>query len=562
MLRSPNPILPALLLSAMLGLAAPVQGQAQRPMTIVDMIEVPSLSDPQISPDGEQVLYVRSDADWELNRTVGHIWRIAVDEGDPLQLTAGREGQSSPRWSPDGTWIAFLAEREDEADGEGEENETVRQIHLLNTAGGEALPLTDHPTSIASIQWSPDGVHIYYLATDEKTAEQKRRDEAEDDVFAFDEDWRHRHLWRVRVDGGDRERITDGDFTIRSYALSRDGARVALHRAPNPLLDDSDDAEVWVMDPTGANAVRITDNAVTENGARLSPDNHRVLWVSGSDGDRDPYYNDRVFVAPAAGGPATVWMPDLSYEVTGAEWSADGSAIYFTANTGVRVELFRVDGASGTPEQLTRGDHRVADWTFHPGVGRHAFGLNHAGDPGEVHVLDADGGTPMQVTNAFDYLDEFALPTQEAITWTGDDGVDVEGLLYLPADYRPGERYGLVVQTHGGPASSDRFGFPRSSRFVPILAELGYVVLKPNYRGSTGYTPGRDGRRGRADRAGHRGRRPDGQDGLVGRGSHDQQDHHPHRPVQSGSLGGGRRQLGIHVRPERRPDLPDAMVRR
>ncbi len=487
MLRSTHPSLPALLLTAMLGLAGPVQGQAQRPMTIVDMIEIPSLSDPQISPDGEHVLYVRSDADWELNRTVGHIWRIAVDGGDPLQLTAGGEGQSSPRWSPDGNWIAFLAEREDAPDRADEEDEAVRQIHLLNTAGGEAMPLTDHPTSISNIQWSPDGAFVYYLATDETTAEQKRRDEAKDDVYAFDEDWRHRHLWRVGVDGGDREQVTHGDFTVRSYALSRDGSRVALHKAPTPLLDDSDEAEVWVAATTGDDDVRITENAVPENGARLSPDNSLVLWVSGSDGDRDPYYNDRIFVAPAAGGPATVLMPDLTYEVNGAEWSADGSAIYFTANTGVRVELFRVDTAGETPEQLTRGDHQVSSWTFHPEVARHVFGLNHAGDPGEVHVLDADGGEPVQLTNVFDYLAEFTLPTQEAITWTGEDGVEVEGLLHLPADHRPGDRYGLVVQTHGGPASSDRFRFPRSSRFVPILTELGYAVLKPNYRGSTGY---------------------------------------------------------------------------
>jgi dipeptidyl aminopeptidase/acylaminoacyl peptidase len=477
-----------------LALAAALQAEAQTPqtMSIVDLIEVPSISDPQLSPDGSQILFVRSDPDWDRNRTIGHVWRVAAVGGDPVQLTTGSEGQSSPRWSPGGGWIAFLAQRDEEDEGwrtrEDDEQDMRTQIHLLNASGGEARPLTDHPTPVGSIQWSPDGAWIYYLAREGRTDDEAARDRARDDVFAYDEDWKHRHLWRVSVADGKSERVTSGDFTVRSYRLSLDGTRIAHHRAPNPLLDDSDDAEVWVMESSGARAVRITHNAVPEGGASLSPDNRTVLWVSGSDGDADPYFNDKIFMASASGdGDATRLLPDWPHEVSEAAWSADGRHIFFVANTGVRRELFRLGFDESEPEQLTRGDHQVTGWTYEPTTATHIFGLNRPTDPGEIHLMDADGRDLRQVTYVFDYLHRFDLPRQEAVTWLGEDGAEVEGILYYPSSYQEGRRYPLIVQTHGGPASSDKFGFPRSSRFIPQLATLGYVVFKPNYRGSTGY---------------------------------------------------------------------------
>ncbi len=459
--------------------AAVSSGAAQtNPMTIVDLIEVPGLGDVRLSPDGAYVLFVRNDADWDANKTIGHVWRVPAAGGDPIQLTNGENGESSPRWSPDGSQIAFLADR-------GEDEAT--QIHLLNAAGGEARALTAHPTSAGSIQWSAEGDWIYFLATDDKTDAEKARDEAKDDVFAFDEDWKQRHLWRVNATSGDVERLTEGDFTVRGYSLSRDGSRIAHHRAPNPLLDDSDDAEVWSMSSLGGDARRITDNEVPEGGARLSPDNRTVLWVSGSDNAKDTYYNDKIYTAPADGGAATVLLPDAPFQVSQAVWSGDGAHVYFTADIGVRTELFRVAADGGDLTQLTRGDHQVSNWQYTPDLGRHVFRLQRPADPGEIYVLDEDEGSPRKVTEVYGYLEAFDLPRQEAVTWEGEDGQEVEGLLYYPLDYVEGHRYPLVVRTHGGPASSDRFTFGSSSRFVQVLAGLGYMVFAPNYRGSTGY---------------------------------------------------------------------------
>jgi dipeptidyl aminopeptidase/acylaminoacyl peptidase len=192
---------------------------------------------------------------------------------------------------------------------------------------------------------------------------------------------------------------------------------------------------------------------------------------------------------PVAGGDPVVLLPELPHEINGATWSADGKSIYFLANTGVRQELFQVDVASRKVSQLTQGDHTVGSWSYEPSLGRHAFTISTPTSAGDVWTLNASRRSrPTRVTGVFDYLArEFRLPRTEAVQWKGEDGATVEGLVFYPLDYQEGQRYPLVVQTHGGPAASDKFSWHSSSNYVPVLTAMGYLVLKPNYRGSTGY---------------------------------------------------------------------------
>ncbi|HSG09832.1 MAG TPA: S9 family peptidase [Longimicrobiales bacterium] len=453
---------------------------APRAMTVVDLIDLPSLGDPRISPDGSQVLFTRSETDWAGNRSLGHIWRIDADGTDEIQLTRGEDGESSPRWSPDGSRIAFLAERSEDA---------PRQIYILRNLGGEAEALTEHATSVMQIQWSPDGAWIYFGAHDDKTDEQKAAEKAEDDVFAYAENFQQVHLWRVDVATGEEQRITEGDYSIRGYTLSRDGSMIAHHRSVSPLYGDADQGEVWVMAADGSAAIQLTDNGVTEGGAELSPDNRWVLFTAGARADLgESYYNTNLFVVPAAGGEIRELAPASGFGLDQATWSADGSQIFVLANTGVRDGLYRVSVRDGSLAEIDTGDAALGGWSYSPGLGRHVFTRRTSTSPGDVHVL-GEGGRATQVTHVFDDLGtRFRLPREEAIQWQGEDGVTVEGLLYYPLDYREGQRFPLVVQTHGGPSSSDQFGgLFSSSNYVPVLTSLGYFVLKPNYRGSTGY---------------------------------------------------------------------------
>lgn len=463
------------------------RAQAPRPMTLVDLLNVPQLSDPQLSPDGRYVAYVLAEADWKANRRISRIWRAAADGTGAVQMTSGQEGERLPRWSPDGQMLAFLARRAARADEKEEDLKT--QIYLLPNGGGEARPLTAHDASISDLEWSPDGRTIYFVAEEPKIDAEKERDKAKDDVYAFDENFKQRHLWTVEVATGREERVTSGEFSVLGFALSRDGRTIALHRGPSPLFGDADRGEVWVMDASGENARQLTKNDVAESNALLSPDGAQVLFLADANERFETYYNRKLFIVPAAGGSARVLTPGLPYEIERAAWSADGGWIYFTANVGVESQLFRLAAAGGRPEPLTRGQHAIRGWMFDPRAGRHVLSIDEPSNAGDLWTLAADGGgEPARVTRIFEHLGrDFRLPRQERIEWKGADGVRVEGLLFYPLDYRRGERYPLVVQTHGGPAASDKFGFGRWGNYVQVLAAMGYAVLQPNYRGSTGY---------------------------------------------------------------------------
>ncbi|MAG58284.1 MAG: hypothetical protein CMJ83_18510 [Planctomycetes bacterium] len=479
MRRLPISNVVVVLVSVVVG-ALPAQ-DAKRPMTIVDLIGVPSLRDARLSPDGKQLLYVRSDPDWDENKTIAHVWRVSVDGTGSVQMTNGEKGEGSPRWAPDGSVIAFVARRGDDKHG---------QIYRIPNRGGEAIRLTEHPTSPGRIQWSPDGKFIYFSATDDQTKKEKARAKVKDNVFQFDENKKNTHVWRVEIATGETEQITDGDFTVTGFSLSRDGSMIAHHRAPGPLYDDRPKSEVWVMAADGSDATRLTTNPIGEGGAQLSPDNSQVLFVANTDDELKAFYfNPRLFVVPVSGGKPQPIVAGGTYSVGRAMWSAGGESIYFTANTGVRQNIYRVGVRNRRVTAVTKGDQSIRSYHFVSSTGLMAYSASSPHDPGEVRVLNPEtGASARQVTHVFaEVLRSHALPEVETVSWKGVDGASVEGLLFYPLKYEKGTRYPVVVQTHGGPASSDKFGWFRSSNYVPVLADLGYFVFKPNYRGSTGY---------------------------------------------------------------------------
>jgi dipeptidyl aminopeptidase/acylaminoacyl peptidase len=451
---------------------------APRPMGIVDLLNIPRLADPQLSPDGREVIYTLGEADWRSGRRISHVWRASIDGGQPVQLTNGADGESTPRWSPDGKTIAFTAKR-----GEAES----AQIYLMADDGGEARQLTTHASGVSEPRWSADGTAIYFTAPEPKTAEDKEREKAKDDVYAFDENYKQVHLWKAFVAAKGEARITTGDYSVTSYELSDDGRKIVLHRAPTPLLGSSAEGEVWVMNPDGSGAVQVTKNAVPETGARISPDDTKVLFVSGSNARFEDYYNGRLFVAPASGGAARVVIGDTeAYDVDRAAWSKDGTSIYFLANLGVHEELFVVPAAGGKPRQITDGKHNISAWS--KSGDRWVLAMSDSTSAGDVWTLGPADAAPRQVTHVFDYLRrDFKLGRQEAIQWKGADGATVEGILTYPVEYSQGQKYPLAVITHGGPQASDKYAIGGTSDELQVLAGRGYAVLQPNYRGSTGY---------------------------------------------------------------------------
>jgi dipeptidyl aminopeptidase/acylaminoacyl peptidase len=460
-----------------------LHAQARRPMSLMDIAELPRTSDPQLSPDGRFVTYALGHADWKANRLIYQLWRQEIGGGAPVQLTFSDSGVTSTfsRWSPDGRTILF------HRDG---------QFLTMPADGGEPKALTKHATGVSFPTWTPDASAVYFLAADARTADERERDRLRDDVFAYDETYKQRQLWRVTVATGEEKAVTSGDSSVTSYRLSRDGTRIVAIRAPSPLQADAYRSEIWIMDATGEHARAITSNAVEEVEPELSPDNSQILFMAGANASLEPYYNQNLFVVAAAGGAPRALFPEFPHEFDRASWTSDGRTIVAVVNMGVHSEIFQIDPAARTFKQITDGRHSIPSspapvWSVEPSAGRIAFLFDEPTRFGDVWTMPIAGGTPTRVTGVYDDLDRrFALPRQEPFEWKGADGATVEGLLFYPADYDPSRRYPLVVQMHGGPTESDKFGSGAGllQNYFPVLTGKGYVVLRPNYRGSAGYS--------------------------------------------------------------------------
>ncbi|HXG88475.1 MAG TPA: S9 family peptidase [Vicinamibacterales bacterium] len=468
----------AFVVSALFGAGLlPADAQTKRAMTFLDIVELPTLADPQLSPDGKQVLFVMNKADWKANRQIGHIYRINTDGTNQMQLTFGERGESNPAWSPDGRTIAFTARRDaDQHD----------QIYLLDTDGGEARRLITHGAAAANLTWATDGKSLFFTASDAKLPDEREKERVQDDVYSYEEtNFKQRHLWLTDLHGKTKK-LTDGDFSVESYSLSADGKRIVMQRAASPLIEHGPTGELWVANADGSGAVQLTRNTIAESNAALSPDGSTVAFTAGANEKFESYYNGKIFVMPATGGDARVLLPEVAYGVDDVAWTADGKSLLFTANMGVHNELMKVDVATKEVATLTSDEHSLGHWSYVDSAKMHIFTRNMPTRPSEVYTLQGDSfGEPRRVTNVFEFIGrQFKLARQHRLTWKGQDGQAVEGMLYYPVDYVAGQRYPLIVSTHGGPQASDKWGF---SSDVQVYAGKGYAVLKPNYRGSTGY---------------------------------------------------------------------------
>ena len=463
---------PAVLLAVCLALTSSASTQhARRPMTLVDLLNIPRISDPQISPDGKSLTFVLATADWTANQRVPRIWRISTD-GTGLRQLVDDAGAYSARWSPDGSAIAFLLRG---------------SVFVVPAAGGTPRQVSKR-TGVADMSWHPDGTSIYFLASDPPTDVERARQQLRGDVRVLDE-YRQRHLWKMAVADGAETRITGGDYYVFAYRISADGHHIILSRKPTQLPADTDRMELWNIAADGTSPVQLTRNAIPEEDGELAPDGSQVLFIARANHKQEPYYNANLFLVPASGGQTRALMPDFPYEVQRAGWADDSKSIWMLVNTGVRLDLFQVDLASRTPKPITKGDHALVPTSWSTVSGRHVFMIDEPTRIGDVWTWTTGDAAPKRVTGIYDYLDrEFALPRQERIEWKGIDGARVEGVLTYPIDYKPGARYPLIVQLHGGPEASDRFGWGSIFFYYqPAWAARGYAILRPNYRGSSGY---------------------------------------------------------------------------
>ena len=464
-----------------------------------DLFNLEVASDPQISPDGSRIVYVRQTADIMTDRMRPTIWMIDVRTGQQSPLVASAGSHSQPRWSPDGTRVAYISTAEG-----GRAQLFVRWID-----SGESVRVTNLPNTPTGLSWSPDGTKIAYSVlvagqapklgtalTKPEGAQWAPPLEVIDSV-AYRADGQgylkpgYRQVFIAPADGGGARQVTDGQFH-HSGKLSWSPDASTLYLSANRGPDwqrESNNSEVYALDVRTGALTALTDRLGPDQSPVASPDGRLVAYV-GFDDQRMGYHNSRLYVMNRDGSNRRVLTGDLDRSVQSPVWSKDGRSILFAYDDHGTTTVARVtlDGTVSTVIQGLSGDDIGRPYTGGSfsvaNDGTIAFTRGSALRPADIHVARQGRQTQLTRLNA-DYLDGKTLGAVERLeVASSHDGRAIESWLTLPAGYVEGQKYPLVLEIHGGPFAA--YG-PHFATDNQLLAAAGYAVLSVNPRGSTSY---------------------------------------------------------------------------
>src|SRR6266567_2517648 len=482
------PALAALALVPALGAqapAAPGRSAPPRPFSLDDVLRVRDVREPQISPDGAWVAYTVSTSDTAEDRNRSAVWMASWDGTRNVRLTTSKQGEDTPRWSPDGRWLAFLSSREDEH----------TQLWLLDRLGGEARKATTLPSDVDDYVWAPDGNRIALVAEDADTAKAKTPPPIVIDRFQFKQDEggylgkRRRHLYVLGVESGKTTMLTSGDYDELLPAWSPDGQALVFVSKRRPDFDRDSNWDLYVIDAGGGAAAprQLTtfdgpdNDPDTESRPTWSPDGRSIAYLQGGPLKLIYYAVQKLAVVPAAGGAPRILTAALDRNVANPVWSSDGSSIYFQLEDDRTVGLARVPAAGGAIERLVSGPRVVS--AFAAGAnGKLAVLASTPLEPAEVFALDGTTLRPLSRQNDA-WLSRVRLGPVEPISFKSRDGAAINGFVVKPPDFVAGKRYPTILRIHGGPVSQyqNEFDFQ-----LQTLAGRGYLVLVANPRGSSG----------------------------------------------------------------------------
>ncbi len=487
--------------------------QSSNHLELLDVFQLEWVSDPQISPDGGQVVYVRNFNDIMADTSRSNLWIVDIDTEDKRPLTAGTTNDSSPRWSPDGAKLLYVSTR----DGGVE-----LWLRWMDT--GQTAKLTSLVESPNGVAWSPDGRSIAFsmfvpsppqpfveLPQAPPGAEWAAPARVMTRLtYRFDGDgylpFGFDHIFVLPVDGGTPRRLTSGDFNHGgrlSWTPDSSAILFSANRRDDWDLEGSD-SDVYRVSVADGTLARLTDRFGPDNGPVMSPDGGTIAWT-GYDERYQGYQVTKLYVMNSDGSDKRVVSENLDRDVQGQTWRADGSGLFF-----------RYDDEGNTKVAFTSLDGEVTDVAH--GVGGLSLGRPYTGGSfslanndrfaftisDSTHPADLAVGEPTWGVAAADRLDpELAGRTTRLTDLNADlfahkqlgeveliwyessyDQRPIQGWIVKPPDFDPTQKYPLILEIHGGPfaAYSDFF-----STEAQLYAAAGYVVLYTNPRGSTSY---------------------------------------------------------------------------
>ncbi|MFZ0336250.1 MAG: S9 family peptidase [Candidatus Acidiferrales bacterium] len=442
-----------------------------------EALEVARVSSPRISPDGSTVAYLVSSVKMEKDdpgKSVTNLWIVpaAGPASAARQYTRGDKSVSDIAWSPDGKIIAFTMAGEDEKNGP--------QVWFMYADGGEPWQVTKHKSGVRGFEFSPDGKTLLLVATSAPDADAEKRDKLHDDAVVVDHDFKMAQLWTWNIATGDEKEITKGDFTVSDPRWSPDGSHITFTTNPTPLLDDISLQTAWILDVSSGDERKLVDTTGNTHTARWSPDGKWIAYLS----DRGMIEQVNLFVVSADGGEPRKLTSSFELNAATPVWAPDGKTIYFSTESRESGDVFAADVAAGTVRQVTdkpamvsldeisaNGQTAVGTWT-------------DPSHPAEVFHSDLSFDSITPITNQNAWLADYALGDTEVVRWkSSKDGMEIDGVLTKPVDFDPSRKYPFLLNPHGGPTGASPLAFNAQEQ---IMAANGYLILEPNFRGSSG----------------------------------------------------------------------------
>ena len=488
-----------LLLASLISSAALAENAERRLFQPEDIHQIKDVGDIAISPDGEWVAYGVGSTNVDKDETSSDLFMVNWDGSTRIQLTHTEDSsEASPSFSPDGKYLAFITSR---SDGKGEESDDPKaksQVWLINRSGGEAQRLTELPGGVSSFEWSPDSARLVIVSMDPEEKAKKDGDEegpSHDtpkpiviDRYQFKQDRigylgnRYQRLYVFDLESGEVVSLTPGAYNSTQPAWGPNSDIIAFTSKRQGDPDRHDNSDIFIIEAVeGATPRQLTSWEGPDSSPNFSPDGKRVAYLQGGAPKYSGYDPSQLAVISVEGGAPTLPTSELNRYVASPRWSPNGKTVYLVIEEDRVNSVSSVAIASGKIKSMYPGKSSPGTvYSYAVGQKGIAAVASFSQRPAEIYRA-SDGFALSDHNKAF--RDSIEWATVEGLDSVSKDGTVIGSMLLKPPGFKKGVEYPMIAYIHGGPVGQDRFEFDATAQ---ALAAQGYLVVNPNYRGSTG----------------------------------------------------------------------------